>query len=151
MRLWESERCYAQLCNTRLDFIHPETLLCSLPTTLRWVFSSKLWCVCSYFATKCLFQEQTVWPFRVGLYFWISSHRELWVMHTWSRCWGSNRVGHMNMFAVTSLCQMINSGEMKKYCATTKEWLRFWQYAGRMWRFGMNEHHELFVKTVVEL
>lgn len=104
------------------------------PTTAQWapalnsdVFQS---CVLSHFlATNCLFLEQTIRSSKIRFYFCIWTYSGPWVLYTWNRCRGSNtRAGHTNMFAVTSLCQMTNSGEMKMYYVTSMGWLLRWQY-----------------------
>lgn len=111
-------------------------------------------CVLSYFlATNSLFLEQTIRSSKIRFYFWIWTYSGPWVLYTWNRCWGSNtKAGHTNMFAVTSLCQMTNSGEMKMYYVTSMGWLSRWQYTKvcRGLGFGLHEQRVRFGKAVVK-
>lgn len=95
-------------------------------------------CALSHFlAANCLFVEQTIRSSKIRLYFWIRADLRPWVVYTWNRCRGSNaRWGHTNMFAVTSLHRVTDSGRMEVCYVSFMMTVEVTVLAG-MWRFGI--------------
>lgn len=103
--------------------------------------------------SNCLLWKQTVRSSKIRFYFWMWTYWGLRVLYTWNRCEGSNaRAGRANMFAVTSLCQMLNSAETKMCYVTSVGWLQLWRCAEkrRGLGFGLDERHVRLSKAAVK-